>query len=77
MEKTLTDLLKGSFRTVVGSFNSDLSAGSKHTREMKHDFRKNTGGGGGMEAFPTKKDGLHSPTLPGAEDDSLIKVYNK
>ncbi len=76
-EKNISDLLKGTQKTAWGSFNPDMSAGSLAKREKSADFTGKAGPGGDIQAFPSGGDGLHSPTLPGAEDDSLIKEFTK
>ena len=76
-EKNISDLLKGTQKTLWGSHNSDMSAGTIKKHERSADFTGKAGPGGDIQAFPSGGDGLHSPTLPGAVDDTLIKEYSK
>ncbi len=73
--KKLPDLTRS--KTPWGTpHNPDMSAGTVVKREKTgQDFTRNADPGGDDKAFPTKSGGLQSPTLPGAEDFSLIKEF--
>ena len=74
--KKLPDFTRS--KHVQGDFNPDLDPGSNDKREKTgQDFTKNSNPGGDEQAFPTASGGLAKNIVhPGANDNSLIKVFN-
>lgn len=72
------------YSNTQGSFNGEMSGKKESTEPASKNkslggltFSASTEFGSGKESFPSKTGGLVSPTMKGAEDNSLIKNYSK